>query len=311
MIMAEQRIEFIVAPEEAGVRLDALLAQKLSDYSRSFLQKNIKNGCVQINHAASKASYKVNTGDTVTFDVPALTEPEIEPEDIPLDILYEDEDVIVINKPKQMVVHPAPGHYHGTIVNGLMYHCRDSLSGINGVMRPGIVHRIDQDTTGVLVVCKNDKAHQFIAEQLAVHSITRTYHAIVWNNLSEEQGTITGAIGRNPIDRKKMAINEKNGKPAVTHYQVLDHLNRKFNYIACNLETGRTHQIRVHMSSIGHPILGDEIYGPAKCPYKLQGQTLHAKILGITHPSTGEYIEFDAPLPDYFKDLLNKLRKQN
>ena len=201
MIMAEQRIEFIVAPEEAGVRLDALLAQKLSDYSRSFLQKNIKNGCVQINHAASKASYKVNTGDTVTFDVPALTEPEIEPEDIPLDILYEDEDVIVINKPKQMVVHPAPGHYHGTIVNGLMYHCRDSLSGINGVMRPGIVHRIDQDTTGVIVACKNDQAHQCIAQQLKEHSITRKYHAIVLGHLAED-GTVVGKIGRHPVDRK-------------------------------------------------------------------------------------------------------------
>ena len=176
-------------------------------------------------------------------------------------------------------------------------------------MRPGIVHRIDQDTTGVLVVCKNDKAHQFIAEQLAVHSITRTYHAIVWNNLSEEQGTITGAIGRNPIDRKKMAINEKNGKPAVTHYQVLDHLNRKFNYIACNLETGRTHQIRVHMSSIGYPILGDTVYGPQKSPYALTGQTLHAKTLGFIHPTTKKYVEFDAPLPDYFQKLLKKLKE--
>ena len=238
MIMAEQRIEFIVAPEEAGVRLDALLAQKFSDYSRSFLQKNIKNGCVQINHAASKASYKVNTGDTVTFDVPALTEPEIEPEDIPLDILYEDEDVIVINKPKQMVVHPAPGHYHGTIVNGLMYHCRDSLSGINGVMRPGIVHRIDQDTTGVIVACKNDQAHQCIAQQLKEHSITRKYHAIVLGHLAED-GTVVGKIGRHPVDRKKMAINEKNGKEAVTHYHILDHLNNKYTYVECQLETGR------------------------------------------------------------------------
>lgn len=306
MIMAEQRIEFIVAPEEAGVRLDALLAQKLSDYSRSFLQKNIKNGCVQINHSASKASYKVNTGDTVTFDVPALTEPEIEPEDIPLDILYEDEDVIVINKPKQMVVHPAPGHYHGTIVNGLMYHCRDSLSGINGVMRPGIVHRIDQDTTGVIVACKNDQAHQCIAQQLKEHSITRKYHAIVLGHLAED-GTVVGKIGRHPVDRKKMAINEKNGKEAVTHYHILDHLNNKYTYVECQLETGRTHQIRVHMASIGHPILGDQVYGPQKCPFHLTGQTLHAKTLGFIHPRTGEYMEFEAPLPEYFEKLLHRL----
>lgn len=306
MIMAEQRIEFIVAPEEAGVRLDALLAQKLSDYSRSFLQKNIKNGCVQIDHAASKASYKVNTGDTVTFDVPALTEPEIEPEDITLDILYEDEDVIVINKPKQMVVHPAPGHYHGTIVNGLMYHCRDSLSGINGVMRPGIVHRIDQDTTGVIVACKNDQAHQCIAQQLKEHSITRKYHAIVLGHLAED-GTVVGKIGRHPVDRKKMAINEKNGKEAVTHYYILDHLNNKYTYVECQLETGRTHQIRVHMASIGHPILGDQVYGPQKCPFHLTGQTLHAKTLGFIHPRTGEYMEFEAPLPEYFEKLLHHL----
>ena len=309
MIMAEQRIEFIVAPEEAGVRLDALLAQKLSDYSRSFLQKNIKNGCVQINHAASKASYKVNTGDTVTFDVPALTEPEIEPEDIPLDILYEDEDVIVINKPKQMVVHPAPGHYHGTIVNGLMYHCRDSLSGINGVMRPGIVHRIDMDTTGAIVICKNDMAHQSLADQLKEHSITRKYRALVHGNLKEDEGMVEGPIGRHPTDRKKMAINHKNGKPAVTHYKVLERFG-SYTFIECQLETGRTHQIRVHMASIGHPLVGDVTYGPAKCPFKhLQGQCLHAMVLGFIHPRTGEYIEFSAPLPEYFTDLLENLRK--
>ena len=253
-----------------------------------------------------RQSYKVNTGDTVTFDVPALTEPEIEPEDIPLDILYEDEDVIVINKPKQMVVHPAPGHYHGTIVNGLMYHCRDSLSGINGVMRPGIVHRIDQDTTGVIVACKNDQAHQCIAQQLKEHSITRKYHAIVLGHLAED-GTVVGKIGRHPVDRKKMAINEKNGKEAVTHYHILDHLNNKYTYVECQLETGRTHQIRVHMASIGHPILGDQVYGPQKCPFHLTGQTLHAKTLGFIHPRTGEYMEFEAPLPEYFEKLLHRL----
>ncbi|OKZ67033.1 MAG: hypothetical protein BHW05_00380, partial [Clostridium sp. 42_12] len=286
-----------------GLRLDKYLSKMLSDYSRAALQKAIQNGRVLINGKAVKSSYKVMEHDEIYFEPEELREPDIIAQNIPIDILYEDQDIIVVNKPKQMVVHPAPGHYEGTLVNALLYHCKDSLSGINGVMRPGIVHRIDQDTTGVLVVCKNDKAHQFIAEQLAVHSITRTYHAIVWNNLSEEQGTITGAIGRNPIDRKKMAINEKNGKPAVTHYQVLDHLNRKFNYIACNLETGRTHQIRVHMSSIGHPILGDTVYGPAKDSHHLEGQTLHAMVLGLIHPVTGEYLEVEAPLPEYFEKL--------
>ena len=292
-----------------GERIDKFLDGRIESLSRSYIQKLIKEKKILVNQLPVKANYKLTTGDTIILQIPDPEPLDIQPENIPLDILYEDDDILVVNKPKGMVVHPAPGHYEGTLVNALLYHCKDSLSGINGVMRPGIVHRIDQDTTGVLVVCKNDKAHQFIAEQLAAHSITRTYHAIVWNNLSEEQGTITGAIGRNPIDRKKMAINEKNGKPAVTHYQVLDHLNRKFNYIACNLETGRTHQIRVHMSSIGHPILGDTVYGPQKSPYALTGQTLHAKTLGFIHPTTKKYVEFDAPLPDYFQKLLKKLKE--
>lgn len=305
--MAEEKIEFVAASEEEGSRLDAFLSGKLSEYSRSFLQKNIKNGCVQVNDKPSKASYKVANGDHITFEVPALTEPQIEPENIPLDILYEDDDVIVINKPKQMVVHPAPGHYTGTIVNGLMYHCKDSLSGINGVMRPGIVHRIDQDTTGVIVACKNDQAHQCIAQQLKEHSITRKYHAIVLGHL-EEDGTVEGKIGRHPIERKKMALNEKNGKEAITHYHILDHLNNKYTYVECQLETGRTHQIRVHMASIGHPILGDQVYGPQKCPYHLKGQTLHARTLGFIHPRTKEYMEFEAPLPEYFQKLLKSLQ---
>ena len=305
--MAEEKIEFTASAEEEGSRLDAFLSRKLSEYSRSFLQKNIKNGCVQVNDKPSKASYKVGNGDHITFEVPALTEPQIEPENIPLDILYEDDDVIVINKPKQMVVHPAPGHYTGTIVNGLMYHCKDSLSGINGVMRPGIVHRIDQDTTGVIVACKNDQAHQCIAQQLKEHSITRKYHAIVLGHL-EEDGTVEGKIGRHPIDRKKMALNEKNGKEAVTHYHILDRLNNKYTYVECQLETGRTHQIRVHMASIGHPILGDQVYGPQKCRYHLTGQTLHARTLGFIHPRTKEYMEFEAPLPEYFQKLLKNLQ---
>ncbi len=224
-----------------------------------------------------------------------------------MDILYEDEDILIVNKPKDMVVHPAAGHYTGTLVNGLMAHCHGSLSGINGILRPGIVHRIDKDTTGILVVCKNDMAHKSIAAQLKEHSITRKYFAIVHGNLKNPQGTVEGPIGRHPSDRKKMSINYKNGKPAVTHYQVLKQL-KGYTYIQCRLETGRTHQIRVHMASLGHPLLGDSVYGPGKCPLSgLRGQTLHAGILGICHPRTGEYMEFSAPLPEYFGQLLDKL----
>lgn len=301
--------EYQVQPEEEGMRVDKFLTYKLPHFSRAFLQKNLKDGLVQVGHKKTKAGYKVMDGDIVTVCIEPPKELEILPENIPLDILYEDQDIIVINKPKQMVVHPAPGHYSGTVVNALLYHCKDSLSGINGILRPGIVHRIDQDTTGAIVVCKNDYAHQFIAEQLKEHSITRTYHAIVYNHIKEMEGTVEGTIGRHPIDRKKMAINVKNGKEAITHYRVLDSLNHKYTYIACNLETGRTHQIRVHMSSIGHPILGDTIYGPEKCPFSLKGQTLHAKTLGFIHPTTKKYMEFDAPLPEYFEKLLQILKK--
>ena len=241
-----------------------------------------------------------------------LPEPEelnVEPENIPLDILYEDDDLLVVNKPKGMVVHPAAGHSSGTLVNAVLYHCRGNLSGINGVLRPGIVHRIDMDTTGALVICKSDFAHQSLAEQLSVHSITRKYRAIVHGNLKEDEGTVRGANGRHPTDRKKMAINERNGKPAVTHYRVLERFGN-YTYIECQLETGRTHQIRVHMASIGHPLLGDAVYGPKKCPVKnLQGQTLHAMVLGFIHPRTGAYMEFEAPIPEYFSNLLLQFRK--
>jgi len=234
-----------------------------------------------------KSNYKVSGGEIITLEVPEAVEPEIVPEELELDILYEDKDIILINKPKGMVVHPAAGHYTGTLVNGLMAHCREDLSGINGVMRPGIVHRIDMDTTGVLIVCKNDASHNAIAEQLKVHSITRKYYAIVHGVIKEEEGTVNAPIGRHPTDRKRMSINEKNGKEAVTHYRVLRRY-RRFSYVECQLETGRTHQIRVHMASIGHPLLGDQVYGPSKCPFTgLQGQTLHAGVLGIQHPSTG------------------------
>ena len=259
-----------------------------------------------MNGSPVKGSYRVKQEDQLEFELPEAVEPDIEPENIPLDILYEDKDVIVVNKPKGMVVHPAAGHYSGTLVNALMFHCGKELSGINGCMRPGIVHRIDMDTTGSVIACKNDVAHNCIAEQLKEHSLTRRYVAICHGVLQEDEGTIDRPIGRHPTERKKMAVNERNGKRAVTHYKVLQRF-RDYTYIECRLETGRTHQIRVHMASIGHPLLGDEVYSNRKSPYKLQGQTLHAKILGFRHPSTGEYIETEAPLPEYFEHLLKVL----
>lgn len=294
-------------PGEEILRIDRFLGSRLEQVSRSYLQKLVKDGAVLVNGKPVKSSYKVENGDRIRLEIPDAVEPEIEAEPMALDILYEDSDIILINKPKGMVVHPAAGHHSGTLVNGLMAHCKNELSGINGVMRPGIVHRIDMDTTGVLIVCKNDKAHNAIAEQLKVHSITRKYYAIVHGVLKADTGTVNAPIGRHPVDRKKMSINEKNGKEAVTHYRVLQRF-RRFTFVECQLETGRTHQIRVHMASIGHPLLGDQVYGPAKVPFSgLQGQTLHAGVLGIIHPSTGEYMEFTAPLPAYFEAILKKL----
>lgn len=300
--------EYIVPEKSSGLRIDKFLTEICPDYTRSFLQKLLKSELVEVNGKPVKSSYKTAAGDTVTFEVPEAVEAEITAQEMPLDILYEDEDVILINKPKGMVVHPAAGHYEGTLVNGLMHHCREQLSGINGVMRPGIVHRIDMDTTGVLIVCKNDLAHNSIAEQLKVHSITRKYYAVVFGSLKDDEGTIHAPIGRHPNDRKKMSINSKNGKDAVTHYKVLARFHG-YTLVECRLETGRTHQIRVHMASIGHPLLGDQVYGPAKQPFRLQGQTLHAGVLGFLHPRTGEYMEFSAPLPKYFEELLEKLRR--
>lgn len=293
--------------EDEGTRIDKYLAESFQDFSRSYLQKLIKDEQIIVNEKIVKANYKIGANDQITVMIPDPKVLEILPENIPLNILYEDEDVILVNKPKGMVVHPAAGHYSGTLVNALMYHCRGNLSGINGVLRPGIVHRIDRDTTGVLIACKNDKAHNSLAEQLRVHSITRKYEAICFHLFHEPEGTIDAPIGRHPVDRKKMAINRINGKRAVTHYRVLENL-KGFSYVECCLETGRTHQIRVHMASISHPLLGDEVYCNAKTPYKLQGQTLHARVLGFIHPSTGKYMEFEAPLPEYFQDLLNKLK---
>lgn len=296
----------VVSAAESGVRLDKYLTGKLPELSRSYLQKLITDGNVTVNQKQTKANYKVSADDCVEIRIPEPETPDILPEEIPLDILYEDDEILVVNKPKGMVVHPAPGHYSGTLVNAILYHCRENLSGINGVLRPGIVHRIDMNTTGSLLICKNDRAHKILAEQLKNHSITRKYHAIVYGNLKEDTGTINAPIGRHPADRKKMSTKSANGRRAVTHYRVLKRYGN-FTYIECQLETGRTHQIRVHLASIGHPILGDDVYGPAKCPYKLEGQTLHAKVLGIVHPATGKYIEFDAPLPEYFQSLLENL----
>ncbi len=299
--------DWIVEAEFDNVRIDRFVSEHLDDVSRSYIQKLIKDNMVTVDLKPVKANYKVRTGESVAICLPEPVSLDIEAQNIPLDILYEDEDILLVNKPKDMVVHPSAGHMDGTLVNALLYHCKDSLSSINGVMRPGIVHRIDKDTTGVLIICKNDKSHNCIAEQLKVHSITRKYHAIVYNNLKDNQGTIDAPIGRHPVDRKKMAINHKNGKSAVTHYKVLERFG-KYTYVECQLETGRTHQIRVHMSSIGHPLLGDEVYGSMKQPYKTCGQVLHAKVFGFIHPTTGEYMEFETSLPTYFEDLLNKLR---
>lgn len=303
-----EKLCFEITEEQEDERIDRFLAQ-LQSLSRSYIQKMMKEEAVKVNGLPVKGSYRVKTDDLVEFMLPEAVEPDIAPEDIPLDILYEDRDVIVVNKPKGMVVHPAAGHYSGTLVNALLYHCGAELSGINGVLRPGIVHRIDRDTTGSVIACKNDAAHSSIAAQLKEHSVNRKYHAICHGVLKADEGTIDRPVGRHPVDRRKMAVNEKDGKQAVTHYRVLKRF-KEYTYVECALETGRTHQIRVHMASIGHPLLGDDVYSARKCPFHLQGQTLHAKILGFRHPASGEYIETDAPLPEYFRHLLEILEGQ-
>lgn len=301
--------EYFTVENQDGDRIDRYLSEELEDRSRSYIQKLIKDSLVLVNQKPVKANFRLSFGDRIELELPEVQEPDIPAENIPLDILYEDQDILIVNKPKQMVVHPAPGHYRGTLVNALMYHCGQELSGINGCMRPGIVHRIDMDTTGSLVVCKNDMAHQSLCDQLKEHSINRIYVAVVHGNIKEDHGTIDAPIGRHPTDRKKMSTHARSSRSAVTHYQVLERFG-DYTYVQCKLETGRTHQIRVHMSHIGHPLLGDLVYGPKKCPFPgLQGQTLHAKTLGIIHPRTGEYMEFEAPLPPYFEEILQKLRK--
>lgn len=298
-----EQFAYQIGAEEDDERLDKWMSSAIAGLSRSYIQKCIKDNQVLINGKPQKASYRLKVDDEIVFHIPKAMEPAIEAENIPLSILYEDPDLLIVDKPKGMVVHPAPGHYSGTLVNAVMYHCRDNLSGINGVLRPGIVHRIDRDTTGSLIICKNDHAHNSIAEQLKEHTITRKYRAIVHGVIDVEEGTVNAPIGRDPKDRKKMTINEQNGKPAITHYKVLRRF-QEYTYIECQLETGRTHQIRVHMSSIGHPLLGDEVYSQRKSPYHLCGQTLHAMVIGFIHPSSGEYLEITAPLPDYFDHLL-------
>ena len=299
---------FEVMEEQEGERLDKFLSIIYPDTSRSFFQKLIKEQAILVNQKAEKASYRMNYEDVVTIHFPDAVETTIEPENIPLDILYEDNDLLIVNKPKGMVVHPSAGHFSGTLVNAIMYHCKDSLSGINGEIRPGIVHRIDMDTTGSLIICKNDNSHVNIAEQIKVHSVNRIYEGIVHGNVKEDEGTIEAPIGRHPIERKKMAINDKNGKPAITHYKVLERFGN-YTYMQFKLETGRTHQIRVHMSSIGHPLIGDNLYSSGKSAFKnLVGQTLHAKTIGFIHPSSQEYMEFHAPLPEYFEKLLSQLK---
>lgn len=294
---------------DAGKRLDKLISEQLPELTRSAVQHLMQDGCVTIAGKPVKKNTKASAGDVITVELPEPREVEIEPENIPLDIVYEDEDIIVVNKPKGMVVHPAPGNWSGTLVNALMYHCGDSLSGINGEIRPGIVHRIDKDTSGLLVVAKNDRAHQSLAEQIKVHSAGRRYFAVVYGTPREQKGTVNAPIARHPIDRKKMAV-LAGGREAITHYEVLEQY-AGYSYLTFLLETGRTHQIRVHMAYIGHPIIGDPLYGPAKDKWKLQGQCLHAGELTLTHPATGERMTFQAPLPAYFTTVLQKLRNQN
>lgn len=302
----EQTGVFTVPEELEEERFDAVVASLSEGQSRSYLKNLIKDGSVLLNGKTAKPGTRVHENDVITLVLPEKIVPDILPENIPLDILYEDDDILVVNKPKGMVVHPAPGHYSGTLVNAVMYHCGESLSGINGVMRPGIVHRIDRDTTGSVIICKNDAAHNSIAQQLQEHTIVRRYFAILYDNIAEDEFTVDQPLGRDPRDRKRMAV-RSDGKRAVTHCKVLKRFGQ-YTYVECRLETGRTHQIRVHMAYVHHPLLGDEVYaGRRKSPFATQGQCLHAGILGFIHPRTGEYIETSAPLPVYFEEILSKL----
>lgn len=299
---------FTVSSDSAGDRIDKYISENSSSMSRSAVASIIEKGGVQVNGKEVSKNYKLRENDKITVVVPEPEELDAKPENIPLDIVYEDDDLLVVNKPKGMVVHPAAGNYTGTLVNALLYHCKDSLSGINGVLRPGIVHRIDKDTSGLLIVAKNDRAHAGLAEQIKAHSFERAYECVAHGNIKEDEFTVNQPIGRNPKDRKKMAVTYKNSKNAVTHFKVLKRYG-SFTHLRCTLETGRTHQIRVHLSYVGHPIAGDEVYGPKKPVKGLSGQCLHAKHIGFVHPITGEWLEFESPLPEYFTQFLNKLEK--
>lgn len=304
------KIEFDIDKETEGTRIDLVLSGAFDDMSRSYIQKLFEKGKIEINGTVcTEKKYKAKAGDHIVIDVPEAEIIKVEAEDIPLDIVYEDDDLLVVNKPAGMVVHPAPGNMSGTLVNALMYHCRDNLSSINGMIRPGIVHRIDKNTSGLLMVAKNDNSHRILSEQLAEHSITRVYKAIVYNNFAEDEGTVDKPIGRDPKNRMRNAVTDLNSKHAVTHYTVKERFGR-FTLIEAKLETGRTHQIRVHMAYIKHPLLGDDVYGPSKNRYGASRQMLHAAVLGFVHPSTGEYIEFTAPLPEDFEKVLDKLREE-
>ncbi len=303
-------LKLTVDESGAGVRIDKFLSDTLDGFTRSGISKLIADGNVTVNGTEISKNYKCRMNDNILVIVPDAVPLEVQAQNIPLDIVYEDDDLLVVNKPKGMVVHPAAGNYSKTLVNALLYHCRDSLSGINGVIRPGIVHRIDKDTSGLLIVAKNDAAHLSLAEQIKQHSFHRAYQAVCHGNIKEDSGTVHQPIGRNPKDRKKMAVTDKNSKDAVTHYEVLKRYG-DFTHIKCILETGRTHQIRVHMAYIGHPLAGDSVYGPKKVIESLNGQCLHAGEIGFIHPRTGEYLEFRSGLPDYFTAFLNKLDKRN
>ena len=306
-----ERIELVIPVEYEDVRLDKSVSELMGEkLSRSSIQKMIKNGELTVNGKTEKTSYQVKMDDIIAFTLQDPVELDIKAENIPLSVLYEDDDVLIVDKPKGMVVHPAAGHAEGTLVNALAYYCKGKLSGINGVLRPGIVHRIDKDTSGSLVVCKNDVAHQGLAEQFQVHSITRKYYCICCGNIKEDEGTIDEPIGRDPKNRQRQCVIYTNSREAGTHYKVIERLGR-FTLIEARLETGRTHQIRVHMAYIKHPLLGDELYGPAKNPYGVKGQMLHAGVLGFVHPSTGEYMEFERPAPEKFLNIVEKIRREN
>lgn len=299
---------FVAGEEDEGMRIDVYITSQIEDISRSGMQKLLTSGLVTVNGKGIKQNYRLRTGDVMKVTLPTPVEMKIEPENITLSVLYEDSELIVVDKPQDMVVHPAPGHMNGTLVNALLYHCGGELSGINGVLRPGVVHRIDKDTSGALVVAKTNTAHQCLAAQLANHSMKRIYNAIVFHNIKEDELTIDKPVGRSASDRKKMAVTTKNARQAITHIKVLERFGR-YTLIQAKLETGRTHQVRVHMSSIGHPLLGDQLYGPDKQPFKLNGQALHARVLGFVHPN-GEYMEFESEPPEYFSKLLSILVNQ-